>query len=139
MLTGIERQLGLIMVNHNDSLDDVIFDGIRFLESLSRHYGPEKGMAVWEQMGQTLGDEIKGKVFFSMLTGESSNRIRIQAGTCTEAVAAIKAIRIGTGMGLKEAKDAWDLSKIKVVTLDVAHEEKRGVVNTLRNIGMVVN
>ena len=121
------------------TLDEVVFDGIRFLESLTRHYGPEKGMAVWEKMGEAVGDEIKGKVFFSMLTGESSNRIRIQAGTCTEAVAAIKAIRIGTGMGLKEAKDAWDLSKIKVVTLDVAHEEKRGVVNTLRNIGMVVN
>lgn len=120
-------------------LDEVVFDGIRFLESLTRHYGPEKGMAVWEKMGEAVGDEIKGKVFFSMLTGESSNRVRIQAGTCTEAVAAIKAIRIGTGMGLKEAKDSWDLSKIKTVTLDVAHEEKRGMVNTLRNIGMIVS
>ncbi len=139
MLTGIERQFRLIMVNQNDSLDDVVFDGIRFLESLTRHYGAEQGMAVWEKMGEAVGDEIKGKVFFSMLTGESSNRVRIQAGTCTEAVAAIKAIRIGTGYGLKEAKDAWDLSKVKVVTLDVAHEEKRGMVRELRRIGMMVN
>ncbi len=123
----------------NDSLDEVVFDGIRFLESLTRHYGAEKGMAVWEKMGEAVGDEIKGKVFFSMLTGESSNRVRIQAGTCTEAVAAIKAIRMGTGMGLKEAKDAWDLSKIKVVTLDTDREEKRGMVRELRRIGMMVN
>jgi ribosomal protein L7/L12 len=123
----------------NDQLEEVVFDGIRFLESLTRYYGPEKGMAVWEKMGEAVGDEIKGKVFFSMLTGESSNRVRIQAGTCTEAVAAIKAIRIGTGYGLKEAKDAWDLSKVKMVTLDVAHEEKRGMVKTLRSIGMIVN
>lgn len=127
------------MVNQNDSLDEVVFDGIRFLESLTRHYGAEQGMAVWEKMGEAVGDEIKGKVFFSMLTGESSNRVRIQAGTCTEAVAAIKAIRMGTGMGLKEAKDAWDLSKIKVVVLDTDREEKRGMVRELRRIGMMVN
>lgn len=127
------------MVNQNDQLDEVVFDGIRFLESLTRYYGAEKGMEVWNKMGEAVGDEIKGKVFFSMLTGESSNRVRIQAGTCTEAVAAIKAIRMGTGMGLKEAKDAWDLSKIKVVTLDTDHEEKRGMVRELRRIGMVVN
>lgn len=127
------------MNDTNNALDDVVFDGIRFLESLTRYYGPEKGMAVWESLGEAVGDEIKGKVFFSMLTGESSNRVRIQKGNCNEAVAAIKAIRIGTGMGLKEAKDAWDLSGMKIVTLDVAHEEKRGMVRTLRGIGMIVN
>jgi ribosomal protein L7/L12 len=122
-----------------DTLDEVVFDGIRFLESLTRHYGAEKGMQVWEKMGEAVGDEIKGKVFFSMLTGESSNRIRIQKGNCTQAVAAIKAIRMATSLGLKEAKDAWDLSGMKVVTLDVAHEEKRDAVRNLRNLGMIVN
>ena len=124
----------------DNTIDEVVFDGIRFLESLTRHYGPDHGMAVWEKMGEVLGPDIKGQVFFSMLTGESSNRVRIQAGTCTEAVAAIKAIRSGTGYGLKEAKDAWDLSKHQVVVLDnVNREEKRNMVKTLRNIGMVVH
>lgn len=124
----------------NNELDEVVFDGIRFLESLTRHYGPEKGMAVWESMGHALGDEVKGKVFFSMLTGESSNRIRIRAGSCQNAVAAIKAIRMGTGKGLKEAKDIWDLSKHQVVVVDdVVHEEKRGMVRSLRELGMIVN
>jgi ribosomal protein L7/L12 len=123
----------------NHELDEVVFDGIRFLESLTRYYGPEKGMEVWEAMGHAVGDEIKGKVFFSMLTGDSSNRVRIQRGTCSQGVAAIKAIRIGTGVGLKEAKDAYDLSAIKQVTLEVAHEEKRGMVKTLRDIGMIVS
>ena len=140
MLTGFERQLGLIMVNQNDELDEVIFDGIRFLESLTRYYGAEKGMEVWEAMGKAVGDDIKGKVFFSMLTGESSNRVRVQAGTCTEAVSAIKAIRMGTGYGLKEAKDAWDLSKVKVVTLEISdRNEKAPMVRELRRIGMKVS
>jgi hypothetical protein len=124
---------------NNQAMDEVIFDGIRFLESITRHYGPEKGIEVWDKMGEAFGDDIKGKVFFSMLTGESSNRVRVQQGTCTQAVAAIKAIRIGTGLGLKDAKDAYDLSGIKQVTLEVAHEEKRGMVKTLRDIGMIVS
>ena len=123
----------------DDPIDELVFDGIRFLESMTRLYGPEKGIELWEKMGETLGDEIKGKVFFSMLTGESSNRVRIQAGTCNNPVAAIKAIRAGTGFGLKEAKDTWDLSKIKTVVLDnVIRDEKRELVRTLRNLGLVV-
>lgn len=123
----------------NESFEEVVFDGIRFLESLTRHYGAEKGMEVWEKLGEAVGDEVKGKVFFSMITGESSNRIRIQRGTCTEAVAAIKAIRSGTGLGLKEAKDLWDLSQIKTVVLELHYEEKRGTVRDLRNLGMIVS
>ena len=122
-----------------ESLDEVVFDGIRFLESLTRHYGPEKGMEVWEKMGEILGPEIKGKVFFSMLTGESSNRVRVEAGDCTQAVAAIKAIRTATGYGLKEAKDLWDLSKAKMVTVDTkSRSEKQQLVKALRDIGMKV-
>lgn len=123
-----------------DTLDDVVFDGIRLLESLTRHYGSEKGIEVWEKMGEVLGQEIKGKVFFSMLTGEFSNRVRIERGTCNQAVAAIKAIRAGTGYGLKEAKDAWDLTAIKTVVLDnVSRDSRRTLVSDLRSLGMVVH
>lgn len=127
-------------MSEENTMDTVVYDGIRFLESLTRHYGPEKGIAVWEQMGQVLGSEVKGKVFFAMLTGERSNRVRIQVGTCTEAVAAIKAIRVATGYGLKEAKDAWDQSKYKVAVIDnVQMGAKHELVRTLRDLGMIVN
>ena len=46
------------------TLDAVVFDGIRFLESLTTHFGPEKGMAVWDSLGDALGRDIKGRVFF---------------------------------------------------------------------------
>jgi hypothetical protein len=65
-----------------DTMDEIVFDGIRLLESLSRHYGPEKGMAVWDKMGEAMGEEVKGKVFFAMLTGQTGSRVRIQSGTC---------------------------------------------------------
>lgn len=123
-----------------DTLEEVVFDGIRLLESLTRHYGSEKGIEVWEKLGEALGQEVKGQVFFAMLTGESSNRVRIDRGTCTQPVAAIKAIRAGTGYGLKEAKDAWDLTAIKTVVLDnVSRDNRRTLVNELRSLGMVVH
>jgi ribosomal protein L7/L12 len=121
-------------------MDEVVFDGIRFLESLTRHYGPEKGMAVWEQMGEVMGHEVKGKIFFAMLAGDRSNRVRVRAGTCTQAVSAIKAIRVATGYSLKEAKDAWDRSKDQVVTIDnVQLDSKHELVRTLRDLGMIVS
>lgn len=124
----------------NDELDEVVFDGIRFLESMTRYYGAEKGMALWESMGEALGDEVKGKVFFSMLTGETSGRVRFSAGTATDAVGVIKAIRSATGAGLKEAKDYWDLSKVKIVSVEVHDRDaKRQLERSLRDLGLLVS
>jgi ribosomal protein L7/L12 len=122
----------------DDTLSYVITDGIRFLQSLTQHYGAERGMEVWEKLGEVMGPEIKGQVFFSMLTGETPTQVRIRAGSCTEAVAAIKAIRNATKMGLKEAKDVWDLSKTHEVLLkNVQREIRSEFVHTLRNLGMI--
>jgi len=128
------------MMDQQDSLDEVVFDGIRFMESLARYYGAERSIEVWDQLGQVLGPDVKSQVFLAMLTGESSNRIRVSRGTCTDAVAAVRAIRQATGMGLKEAKDAWDLTAIKTVTIDNVQRELRSdFVRDLRYIGMRVH
>lgn len=124
----------------SNEMDEVIFDGIRFMESIARHYGAERSIEVWNKMGEAFGDEVKGQVFFAMLTGVSSDRIRISRGTCKEAVAVIKAIRLATGMGLKEAKDAWDLTAIKTVTIDgVQRELRRDFIREIRSLGMQVH
>jgi hypothetical protein len=124
----------------NDDLDSVIFDGIRFLESITRHYGPERGMAVWDKMGEAFGDEIKGRVFFAMLTGDSVGRVRFKSTDCHQAVWAIKAIRTATGFRLKEAKDLYDLGKGKTVTVDVkTPEARRELIKCLRDAGCSVS
>lgn len=124
----------------NDELENVVQDGFRFLESLTRYYGAERGMEIWQSMGEAVGKDIQGRIFFMMLTGESSDRVRIQQGTADNVVWAIKAIRAGTGVGLKDAKDAWNLCKTKKVTLvALDREHKREMVRTLRDMGMVVS
>ena len=128
------------MMDQQDSFDEVVFDGIRFMESLARYYGAERSIEVWDQLGEALGPDVKSQVFLAMLTGESSNRIRVSRGTCTDAVAAVRAIRQATGMGLKEAKDAWDLTAIKTVTIDNVQRELRSdFVRDLHRIGVRIH
>jgi ribosomal protein L7/L12 len=124
-----------------DTLDEVIFDGIRFLESLTRHYGPEKGMEVWEAIGSAAGKEVKGKVFFAMLTGYTNGKIRMSAGSAVaaNAVQVIKCIRTHTGLGLKEAKDLWDSSKGTAITIEVAPDKQRQFSLDLKNLGCIVS
>lgn len=127
-------------MNDVDIEDEVIFDGIRFMESLSRCHGAERAIAVWDKIGEALGTEIKHRVFFAMLTGETSTRLRISRGTCNSAVEAIRLIRRATGMSLKEAKDAWDLTAIKTVTIEgVQRDTRSSFVRELRDLGVRVH
>lgn len=127
-------------MNDVDIQDEVILDGIRFMESLSRRYGAEHAIAVWDKIGEALGSDVKHQVFFAMLTGETSNRMRVSRGTCTEAVGAIRAIRQATGMGLKEAKDLWDLTAVKTVTVDGVQRDTRAAFEReLRSLGMRIH
>jgi len=119
------------------TLEAVVFDGIRFVESLTTHFGPEKGMEVWEAMGNALGRDIKGRVFFAMMTGGTSGRIKFAAGTAVQsnAVPVIKCIRSYTGFGLKEAKDLWDASKMQTTEIRVSPDRQREFARDLRNLG----
>lgn len=125
-------------LNESDpTLEAVVFDAIRFVESLTTHFGPEKGMAVWDAMGDAVGREIKARVFFALMSGGVSGRVKMAAGLAVQmnAVPVIKCIRNYTGMGLKEAKDLWDESKLTIVDINVAPDRQRDFARELRNLG----
>jgi ribosomal protein L7/L12 len=106
----------------DDTLELVIADGVQFLSSLTSHYGPEKGQEVWEAMAAAVGKEVTGRMFFKMLCGDTGTTVRFRAGYSAvsgNAVPVIKSIRQYTGLGLKEAKDLWDLSKTATSTVKV--------------------
>lgn len=124
----------------SDTMDMVVRDGIRFMESLTRHYGPDRGQEIWDGIGQVVGKEVKGKIFFAMITGDIlSDQVTFTAGSAEQqgnAVPVIKAIRTYSGWGLKEAKDQWDHSKsgrgvVRCETPDMARE----LIRHLRNLG----
>jgi len=65
-------------------------------------------MELWDTIATALGKDVKGEIFFAMVTGEYTSKLRL-GGTVADRIASIKAIRTYTGLGLKEAKDLSDL------------------------------
>lgn len=102
-------------------LEQVISDGLEFVKSLTNYYGPEKGMEVFNSLGDAMGNTIKNKIFLAMLSGKTYLSVTFSAGAAetSNAVPVIKCIRTFTGYGLKEAKDNWDASKIRPQTIKV--------------------
>lgn len=126
----------------DNTLEQVVYDGVRFLQSLTAHYGAEKGLEVWEAIGNAVGKEVKGRVFFAMMTGETtSGRVRFSVDTpgyAPDAMKCITAIRTYTGLGLREAKDKFDESKNKTVHVDCAtHEAGRRLAQDLAAFGCI--
>jgi len=108
-------------MEEDTALQFVVNDGIKFLESLTRYYGNEEGIKIWDKIGEAVGKEVKGKIFFAMLTGVNTSRVRFSADGAVElgnAVTVIKAIRAASGFGLKESKDLWDKSVDSVATVE---------------------
>ena len=126
----------------DEHMDAVVSDGIAFLRSITTAYGSEEGMKLWETIANTLDPDIKGKVFFSMLTGAHEDRVTLSGAVAgTNKISCIKLIRQYTGYGLVEAKDAYEAAGdygTKVV-LKVAPKDRREFIDGLRMNGMIVS
>jgi hypothetical protein len=126
----------------------IISNGLHFLRSITEAYGSEKGMELWEQIALVIDPEVKGQIFFAMITGSYNDRIEIRgvsASGTSNAVACIKEIRQWSGLGLKEAKDIYDRLRSprdswerKSEFIKVNHESYHSAVSGLRNVGLTV-
>lgn len=128
----------------------IISNGLHFVRSITEAYGAEKGMELWEQIASTLDPDVKGQLFFAMITGTYNDRIEIRGITASgsfNAVACIKEIRQWSGLGLKESKDIVDRlrtplmdfnEKRKPEYLKVNHEDYSRAVSGLRAVGFTV-
>jgi hypothetical protein len=145
------------MIPHEHK-DEIISSGISFLRSITLAYGQEVGLELWDTIADTLDKDVKGQIFFAMLTGESGSRITIRDFDKNNhnKVAIIKAIREVTDLGLKDAKDQADIliqggyhnansgllmpyTMGKPITLEIARGKNRNAcVTTLRNVGCVI-
>ena len=140
------------MIPHEHK-EEVIHTGIAFMRSITLAFGADAGMELWDTISSTLDPDVKGAIFFSMLTGESGNRITIRdyERTGNNKVPIIKAIRNCTGLGLKEAKDLSDIlmgsgyvngtysgcsGPSKPITIDIGKDRHRNTcVKELREAG----
>lgn len=126
----------------DEHLDAIVSDGIAFIRSITTAYGSDTGMELWDTIANTLDPSIKGKIFFAMLTGSHEDRVTL-TGTVPGAakINCIKIIRQFTGLGLVEAKNAYENASDygQTITLKVDSKQRRAMVDELRQNGMIVS
>ena len=122
--------------------EDIIQSCINFMRSITEAYGTDEGMKLWDTIASTLDPDVKGQIFFAMLTGEYNNIITITGhNNGADRVRMIKTIRNidKRGIGLKEAKDMSDnLSSGKPVKLEIDPSTRAMALSELRRAGFHV-
>jgi ribosomal protein L7/L12 len=110
------------------------------MRSITEAYGADEGMRLWETIVNTLDGDVKGQIFFAMITGTHNNRIVLKrVGANTDRVARIKEIRNWTVLGLKEAKDISDMAELgKPTSITVKPQEYGSAVVGLRKVGFEI-
>ena len=121
--------------------EQIISDGIAFMRSITECYGTDTGLELWDKICSVLDPNVRGEIFFSMLTGQySPATLRIQ-GVTTNRVEVIKTIREVTGLYLKEIKDLNDDMQVgmsvKIQVQDGLTREYAA--KKLRAVGVIVN
>jgi hypothetical protein len=121
-----------------DHKEPIISAGLEFMRSITDCYGSEKGMQLWDSIATALGKDVKGEIFFAMVTGEYTSKLRL-GGNVPDRIASIKAIRTYTGLGLKEAKDLSDIMQSGQSILLTLREPvmRSKAINEFRSIGHI--
>lgn len=121
---------------------DIIQSGLNFMRSITDAYGTDEGIKLWETISSVLGPDVKGQIFFAMLTGEYNGIVSISSfNPHSNRVWRIKAIRSVTepSLGLKEAKDLSDLlDSGKLIKLNVNPKQRNQALTELRGAGFYV-
>ena len=123
-----------------DHKQDVIQSGINFMRSITEAFGSDEGIKLWDTIAETLDPDIKGQIFFALLTGEYNGIVTLTgSAAAANKIALIKAVRLVTGMGLKEAKDVCDgLWEGKPQKLQINPKNRNNVLRELRDAGFYV-
>ena len=122
--------------------EEVIQSGISFMRSITEAFGADEGMKLWDTIATTLDPDVKGQIFFAMLTGEYNNIVNITGhDPGADRVRMIKTIRSvdKRGLGLKEAKDMSDqLSNGQMIKLEIDPAVRHMALSELRRAGFHV-
>lgn len=124
--------------------EEVIQTGIAFIRALTEYHGADQGIRLWNAISQHVDPNLKGQIFFSMLTGSCGGQIIISARRSdADKIALLKALR-STGdpnsLGLKEAMAL--LKEIdehhRTIRITVKPSKRTATVYNLRAAGFIL-
>lgn len=130
------------MTVSDEHMDAIVSDGIAFIRAITTAYGSDTGMELWDTIASTLDPDVKGKIFFAMLTGTHEDRVTLSgAVNSANKITCIKIIRQFTGLSLTEAKNAYEspVNYGQPFALTVNPKERRHMIDDLRQNGMIVS
>lgn len=108
----------------------VISTAAQFVQSITKAYGADVGMELWDKISSVLDPSVKGDLFFDMIAGDINHQLVIKlagpsAHSNVNKIGLIKLIRehAVTKPGLKEAKDLVDALTAygRPITILVSH------------------
>ena len=108
----------------------VISTAAQFVQSITKAYGADVGMELWDKISSVLDPSVKGDLFFEMIAGDINHQLVIKlagpsAHSNVNKIGLIKLIRehAVTKPGLKEAKDLVDALTAygRPITILVSH------------------
>jgi hypothetical protein len=120
----------------------VVNSGYNFIKTITDAYGAEAGMNLWDEIARVLDPDLKGQIFFAMITGEYNDKINVHHPDISKSnikVSIIKSIRTWDvrGLGLKEAKDMMDSLNWQDITLEVDPRHRSRAVTELNSLGCI--
>ena len=128
----------------SDQQSRLLYHSANLLREITTIWGAEQGMLLWEKVAEGLGQDLKGALFFSMITGDYLGDITVKRlNAQADAIQIIKVIRAATKIGLKEAKDMYDTVKNgKPITITISPEvdnsERMEILRLLESAGCVI-
>lgn len=121
----------------------VIHNGIEFIRVITEAYGSEKGMELWDQIANVLDPDVKGDIFFAMLTGDRDTITISGIRGGSNKITLIKTLREVTLSSLRDAKDSIDhLNEFhKPITIKLVGNmlaKREAFLGNLRDAGFII-
>ena len=119
--------------------DELMKAGMNFMRMITEIWGSDDGMKLWDKIGEGINPDLKGAIFFAMLTGKANFDVTLSKINSSYVIDIIKALRDATGCGLKEAKDVYDNVRDRgPVTFNVPQDNRSTLISVLRGLGCEV-
>ena len=119
--------------------DAVLSASMNLMQVITEVWGTDRGIELWDSIATTLGPDVKGALFFAMISGEGLGDVVLSRVNTNQAIPIIKTIRSATGFGLKEAKDIYYAARDRgVVKFAVNPKNRMGLLRDLRGVGCTV-
>lgn len=123
--------------------EDVINIGSEFVRVITREYGAEDGMQLWEKIAEVINPSLKGSIFFNLITGNATSITIRKVTPFTHKVSVVKAIRSITNppMTLRDAKDHADalMDHYKAITISIPPNTFHDAKRMLQDAGCIID